>query len=72
MVLPLYSENMVLSPDLWNSWDETIQMPYTFYANLNRPNAVVYNKYIGMAIRNAGKSKAGFDYSKRGKIDLFA
>lgn len=72
MVLPLYSENMVLSSGLWNSWNEEIQMAYTFYANLHGPDAFVYGKCIGMGIRNAAKKKTEFDYSKRGKIDLFA
>lgn len=71
MVLPLYSENMVLSSELWNNWNEETRMAYTFYANLNGPEAVVYGKCIGMGIRNAAKSKPEFDYSKRGKIDLF-
>jgi len=72
MVLPLYSENMVLSSVLWNSWNEEVQMAYTFYANLHGPDAVVYGKCIGMGIRNAAKKNSEFDYSKRGKIDLFA
>ncbi len=72
MVLPLYSENMVLSPNLWDSWNEEIQMAYTFYANLHGPDATVYGKCIGMGIRNAAKKNPEFDYSKRGKIDLFA
>ncbi len=71
MTLPLYSENMVLSPELWNTWNEETQMAYTFYANLNGPDSVVYGKCIGMGLRNAIKSKPEFDYSKRGKIDLF-
>ena len=71
MVLPLYSENMVLSPALWRSWDDETKMAYTFYANLNGPNAAVYSKCIGMGIRNAAKSRSSYDYSKRGKIDLF-
>lgn len=71
MVLPLYSENMVLSPELWNAWDEETQMAYTFYANLKGTDAFVYGKGIGMGIRNAARSNTGFDYSKRGKIDLF-
>lgn len=71
MVLPLYSENMVLSSGLWNSWNEETQMAYTFYANLNGPNAVVYGKCIGIGLRNAAKSKQEFDYSKRGRIDMF-
>ncbi len=56
MVLPLYSENMVLSSELWNNWNEETQMAYTFYANLNGPKAVVYGKCIGMGIRNAAKA----------------
>lgn len=72
MVLPLYSENMVLSSGLWNTWNEETQIAYTFYANLNGPDATLYGKCIRMGIRNAAKSKPKFDYSKRGKIDLFA
>ena len=71
MTLPLYSENMVLSPALWHSWNEEIQAAYTFYANLSGPNAVVYGKVIGMGLKNAAKNKTHFDYNKRGKIDLF-
>lgn len=72
MVLPLYSENMVLSSELWNRWDEETKVAYTFYANLFGPDAFVYGKAIGMGLRNAARSKPPFDYSKRGKIDLFA
>ncbi len=71
MVLPLSSENMVLSPGLWTSWDKETQKAYTFYANLSGPDAVMYGKCIGKGIRNAANSKTEFDYSKRGKIDLF-
>ncbi|QHI73609.1 hypothetical protein [Aminipila terrae] len=71
MVLPLYSENMVLSSKLWDSWNEDTQMAYTFYSNLNGPKAFVFGKCIGMGLRNAAKMKPKFDYSKRGKIDLF-
>ena len=71
MVLPLYSENMVLSSKLWDSWSEEVQMAYTFYANLTGRDALVYGKCIGMVIRKAAKKRAEFDYSKRGKIDLF-
>lgn len=71
MILPLYSENMVLSSELWNTWNEETQAAYTFYANLNGSDAVKFGQYLGMGIRNAAKSKQDFDYSKRGKIDLF-
>lgn len=71
MVLPLYSENIVMSPDLWDSWDEEVKMAYTFYANLTGRDALLYGKCIGMGIRNAAR-ESEFDYSKRGKIDLFS
>ena len=71
MILPLYSENMVLSPVLWNKWDDEIKMAFTFYANLNGKIFKRYSIAIGMGLRNAANSKIPFDYSKRGKIDLF-
>lgn len=70
LILPLYSENMVLSSDIWSNWDKETQMAYTFYANLRGNDAFVYSKTIGMALRNAAKSTT-FDYSNRSKIDLF-
>ncbi|MGE6609349.1 hypothetical protein ACQKFG_02285 [Peribacillus sp. NPDC076916] len=70
MFLPLYSENMVLSPNLWNNWDEETRMAYTFYANRQGNDAIIYSKTIGMSLRNAAKNTT-FDYSNRGKIDLF-
>ena len=45
MVLPLYSENMVLSPTLWRAWDEETQMAYTYYANLHGPEAMRMGMY---------------------------
>lgn len=71
MILPLFSENMVLSPVLWNKWDDEIKMAFTFYANLNGQTFKRYSIAIGMGLRNAANSKVPFDYSKRGKIDLF-
>lgn len=71
MILPLYSENMVLSPDLWKRWDDEIKMAFTFYANLKGTMFTRYNLAVGMGLRNAAKSREPFDYSKRGKIDLF-
>lgn len=70
MILPLYSENMVLSPNIWNNWDEETRIAYTFYANLQGNDVIVYSKTIGMVLRNAAKN-SNFDYSNRGKINLF-
>lgn len=69
-MLPLYSENMVLSPDLWMAWDKNTQMAYTYYANLIGPRARTMSMGIGMALRNAHRSKS--DYSGTPKINLFA
>ena len=71
MILPLYSENMVLSPVLWNKWDDEIKTAFTFYANLNGNAFKQYSMAIGMGLRNAANSKTPFDYSKREKMDLF-
>lgn len=71
MVLPLYSENMVLSPDLWNAWDEETQMAYTFYANLHGPEAYTIGMGIGMGLKNAARDKAGKAYLSPPKINLF-
>lgn len=46
MVLPLYSENMVLRPKLRDSWDDEVRMAYTFYVNLTGHDAFVYGKGI--------------------------
>ncbi|MDR7001728.1 hypothetical protein [Neobacillus niacini] len=70
LILPLYSENMVLSPSLWNSWDEETQMAYTFYANLKDKDFFIYNKMNGMILRKAAKMP-GFSYGERNKINLF-
>lgn len=59
---------MVLSLSMW--FLES-QIAYTFYANLSGPDAVVYGKSIGMGIQKAAKNPE-FDYSKRGRINLFA
>ena len=72
MMLPLYSENMVISPALWNKWDDEMKIAFTFYANIKGQTFKRYSIAIGMGLRNAAKSKIPFDYSKRGKIDLFA
>ncbi|OIK15116.1 hypothetical protein BIV60_10315 [Bacillus sp. MUM 116] len=70
MFLPLYSENMVLSPNIWNNWYEETRIAYTFYANRQGNDTIIYSKTIGMFLRNAAKSTT-FDYNNRGKIDLF-
>lgn len=71
LILPLYSENMVLSPDLWTSWDEKTQTAYTFYANLNGPDAKKMGMAIHFGLKNASRSKNPTVYKSNGKINLF-
>lgn len=71
MVLPLYSENMVLSPELWKAWDEKTQMAYTFYANLHGPEAYTFGTGIGMGLKNAARDKTGKAYLSPPIINLF-
>ncbi len=71
LMLPLYSENMVLSTELWKSWDEEVQMAYTYYANLKGKDAVVMGKGIGFGLKNATRSKSDDVYKISPKINLF-
>jgi hypothetical protein len=71
MVLPLYSENMVLSPLLWNAWNENIQMAYTYYANLHGPEAMRMGMGIGFGLKNAARNKSDSAYNVMPKINLF-
>lgn len=57
MILPLISENVVLSPELWNRWDDDIKMAYTVYANSNGSDAMRMEMAIGVALKNAYRSK---------------
>jgi hypothetical protein len=71
LVLPLYSENMVLSTELWESWDDEVQMAYTYYANLKGKDAVVIGKGIGFGLKNAFRQKSDDAYYNSPKINLF-
>lgn len=59
LVLPLYSENMVLSMDIWDNWNEEVQRAYTYYANLTGKDAYVMGKGIGFRLKNAASDKTG-------------
>jgi len=71
MVLPLYSENMVLNPSLWKAWDEETQMAYTYYANIHGPEALRIGMGIGFGLKNAARDKSGKAYEQAPKINLF-
>ncbi len=70
MMLPLYSENMVLSKELRNPWDEQTQLAYTYYANLNGSDAKRMSLAIGMGLKNV-KNGVG-SYDNLGRLNLFA
>lgn len=70
LLLPLFSENLVLSEKLWNAHSEKGQLGLTHMANLVGQDQFNLSHTIGMALRNAAKNKK-MDYSKCGEIDLF-
>ncbi len=71
-ILPLLSENMVLSTGLWDGWDEKTRIAYTYYANLNGPEAVKMERTLGMALKNLSRSKDPNAYKAQPKINLFS
>ena len=62
---------MVLSMELWESWDDEVQMAYTYYANLKGKDAVVIGKGIGFGLKNAFCQKSDDAYYNSPKINLF-
>ena len=55
LILPLYSENIVLSPRLWEHWSEEQQLAYTFYANRHSAQFNIYKKMLSMGMHNLRK-----------------
>ncbi|AGA68904.1 SEC-C motif-containing protein [Desulfitobacterium dichloroeliminans LMG P-21439] len=72
LVLPLYSENIVLSPRLWEKWDEETQMAFTFYSNRSGSQFAVYNLAVKFGMQNIKNKKMNLPNGKRCKIDLFS
>ena len=70
LILPLFSENLVLSEKLWNAHSDMGQFGLVHMANLVGQDQFNLSHTIGMGLRNAAKDKR-MDYSKRGMIDLF-
>lgn len=70
LLLPLYSENLVISEKLWNNYSIKGQFGLTHMANLVGKDQFNLSHTIGMGLRNAAKNKK-MDYSNRGVIDLF-
>lgn len=71
MLLPLYSENMVLGYNLWSGWDDEMRNAYTYYANLNGPDAKRMGMVVQMGLKNAGKRNNEKAYQNNPKINLF-
>lgn len=72
LTLPLYSENMVLSTKLWDSWGEETQMAYTHLANLTGKDAMIMMRAIGFGLQNISKAKNPEAYQKQPKTNLFS
>ena len=71
LVLPLYSENIVLSPTLWEGWDEKAQMAFTFYSNRKGAQFAAYNQAVKFGLHNLQSKKVDLGNGKRGLIDIF-
>lgn len=71
LLLPLYSENIVLSPTLWESWSEEIQMAFTFYCNRQGKQFEIYDECVKFGLRNLKRRNINLETVSRGKIDLF-
>lgn len=70
MMIPLYSENIIIAKSLWESYDEYGQMGLTHLINLHGGDMVLMSRTIAMGLQNESKNKK-FNYSHRPKIDLF-
>ncbi len=70
MILPLFSENLVLNEKLWTRYDEKTQAALTYMTNTKGKDHFALSQGIGMGLRNAAKEKE-HDYSKRSVFDLF-
>ena len=71
LILPLYTENNVLSPRLWENWSEEQQIGYTFFANRKGKQFLLYKQILKFGIYNLRKKDDGFEKGNRGKLDLF-
>lgn len=71
LILPLYCENIVLSPRLWEAWSKEQQLVYTFYANRKGKQFMIYRQILKFGMHNLRKNESGFEDGNRGKIDLF-
>ncbi len=71
LILPLYTENNVLSPRLWEKWGEEQQIGFTFFANRKGKQFLLYKQILKFGMYNLRKKESGFGTGNRGKLDLF-
>lgn len=71
LVLPLYSENIILNPKLWEEWSEQVQMAFTFYSNRRGKQFVIYNQMVKFGLKNIKNRKMDFREGSHAMIDLF-
>lgn len=71
LILPLYSENIVISPRLWEQWSDNQQLAYTFYANRQGKQFLIYRQILKWGMRNLKNKEQDFGDGNRGIIDLF-
>ena len=69
-MLPLFSENVILSEVLWNALDEKGQFGLTHMANLTGDDQLKLSQTLGMALRNAA-TKVIFIILNRMGFNLF-
>jgi len=70
LILPLYSENIVLSPSLWESYNGKQQFAILHMVNLFGIDMMNMSRTLSFAMQNIAKKK-DYDYSKRLGADLF-
>lgn len=69
-IIPIYSDNIVLNPKLWNSWSKETKIAFDYYNNLNG-HEFIMDKAISFALKNHSKYKGKkIDY-KSSKINMF-
>lgn len=69
-IIPIYSDNIVINPRLWDSWNEDIQIAFTYYNNLNGQEWIM-DKAISFGLKNHRKySNMKVDYTSS-RINMF-
>lgn len=70
MILPLHTENIILSPKLWESWSNKKKSSFIYYNNLNGQEWIM-EKTISFALKNHRTSKKRRINNEKMGINLF-